>query len=575
MAKKDYNQDEGVKETDKVLAQNEKEIAKVYKQAEEEIQAKLDKYLADFKRKDEKKREQLASGEITKDEYDKWRVGQIAIGQRWEEMKQTIAEDYANAAGIAKSVTYGHMPEVYAINHNYGTFQVEKGSNINTSYTMYNKDTVENLFKDGTFYPSPGKKVTKEINEGKQTAWDKKQVQSAMLQGILQGESVDKIAKRVANTVGEKDKKAAIRNARTMTTCVQNKGRLDSYKRAETMGIEVMNEWIACLDDRTRHEHRLLDGQKVKIGEKFKVDGEEIEYPGDPSASGFMVYNCRCCLSPFIKGISKGTDYSTDLSDRYSKLGDMTYDEWKNGHKAQDNNVADATTKMYNGTKKTDEMETVERPKLASGEATDLTVKYVNEKIEEKNIEYNKPEPLETSLTEKEIITKVGELDPTEGSCTSVAFAYVANKIGLDVTDFRGGDSTELFADPETIKRISLFPNVDGDMKTRNNDFVAVKELLKETKRNKEYLLSTAGHTAVIRKKGFGYEYLELQLTEEENTWTPLNRESLTSRFGCVENNNIDGVPIKCTSVLIETSSLGKSEDFLELLGYINTKKVE
>ena len=276
MAKKtntDYNKDEGVKETDKVLNDLEKEIQKEYKQAEAEVQAKLDKYLSDFKRKDETKREQLANGEITKEEYDKWRVGQIAIGQCWEEMKTVIAKDYANAAQTAKDITYDKMPEVYAINHNYGTFQVEKGSHIDTRYTMYNKETVQNLFQDEKFYPSPGKKLTREINEGKQEAWDKKKVQSAMIQGILQGESVDKIAKRISKNVGESDKKAAIRNARTMTTCVQNKGRMDSYKRAEKMGIEVMNEWIACLDDRTRHEHRLLDGQTAKIGDKFKVEG--------------------------------------------------------------------------------------------------------------------------------------------------------------------------------------------------------------------------------------------------------------------------------------------------------------
>lgn len=41
--------------------------------------------------------------------------------------------------------------------------------------------------------------------------------------------------------------------------------------------------WRATLDGRTRHAHRLLDGQMVDIGEKFKVDGYELEYPGDPS----------------------------------------------------------------------------------------------------------------------------------------------------------------------------------------------------------------------------------------------------------------------------------------------------
>lgn len=62
------------------------------------------------------------------------------------------------------------------------------------------------------------------------------------------------------------------------------------------MGIGLRQQWRAALDGKTRHTHRLLDGQMVDIGEKFKVDGYELEYPGDPSAPGYLVYNCRCTV---------------------------------------------------------------------------------------------------------------------------------------------------------------------------------------------------------------------------------------------------------------------------------------
>lgn len=324
MAKK---RDEGHDETESVLSELEKEINAEYAKAEEEIQEKLDDYLRRFEVKDRLKKQAVLNGQITQAEYDQWRVGQIAIGERWEEMKDTIATDLTNTAEIAKSISYGHMPEVYAINHNYGTFQVEKESLVDTSYTLYDKQSVERLFKGGKFYHNPGKIVTNAINTGKQKAWDKRQVQSVMTQALLQGESIGKIATRLAKTVGDSDRKACIRNARTMTTGVENAGRTDSYKRAEKMGIKLMQEWLATLDSRTRHEHRMLDGQRVKVGEPFEVDGYKIEYPGDPSAEGHLIYNCRCTLVPVLSGFEVD---SQDLSLRHdSNLEEETYEEWK------------------------------------------------------------------------------------------------------------------------------------------------------------------------------------------------------------------------------------------------------
>lgn len=566
MAKKD-TRDEGVKETDKVLAQTEDEIKKTYKQAEEEVQKKLDKYLEDFQRKDEKKKAQLAAGEITQDEYNKWRVGQIAIGQRWEEMKDTIAKDYTNAAEIAKSVTYGHMPEVYAINHNYGTFQVEKNSKVDTSYTLYNKDTVENLFKDGTFYPSPGKKVTKEINEGKQTAWDKKQVQSAMLQGILQGESVQKIAKRVATTVGEKDKKTAIRNARTMTTCVQNKGRLDSYKRAEDMGIDVMNEWIACLDERTREEHRILDGQKVKVGEKFKVDGVEIEYPGDPSAPGYMVYNCRCCIAPYIPNVSKNMDYSNDLSDRYSKLEDMTYDEWKG-----EQEVLNPEPKAgLNSKEVQEEYKDWSSKTIING----ATMKFENQNVPKVDVKV-----MEEKLSSEQIIDKVCGDDNGKGVCMSVAFAYAANKLGLDVKDFRNDASRTVMCQGDEgtgkafVDIISL-KGVDTIEEASSNDLVSVNNLLKNTQPGKEYILITGGHAAVVKCEDGTIntaKYAELQSVEESG-FKNLSESVLLGRFNCCTIHVNDGKIAKQRSFLVDIDSLGNNEGFRAAMEYVNTKE--
>lgn len=323
--------DVGHEETEKILEEIEKRISAEYAQAEKEIAEKLDDYLKKFRVKDELKLKAVENGMITKEEYEQWRVGQVMMGKRWAELRDSLAEDFTNADKIARSIAYNHMPEVYAINHDYGTFQVEKASQMDTSYTLYDRQAFEQLVKnEDTFIPAPGRKVSRDIKEGKALAWNKKQVQSVMMQGLLQGESIPKLATQLAKTVGESDRKAAIRNARTMTTGVQNAGRMASYDRANKMGIKTQKQWLATLDARTRHWHASLDGEVMDNDEPFVNEFGEIMYPGDPEAAPMNIFNCRCTLIASIKGFERDV---SDLDLRHDEhLEDMTYDEWREGH---------------------------------------------------------------------------------------------------------------------------------------------------------------------------------------------------------------------------------------------------
>lgn len=318
------------KETDKILRDMEKRLDEVYKQAYREARQTADDFMKQFREMDKKKRQQVKDGELDKAEYERWRRTQVFQGNRYHQMADTLAADMTHTNQIAASVINGYLPEVYAVNHNYGTYEIEKGSRINTQYTMYDKQTVERLIRDNPDL-LPRKAA---VNVPKDQLWNKKHINSAITQGILQGEAIDKIAQRLAATVTDMSHTSAIRNARTMTTSAQNGGRIDSYKRAEGMGIKMLQVWMATLDDRTRHEHRQLDGQKRKVGEAFEVDGEKIYFPGDPSAEPYLTYNCRCTLV----GEAEGVDYNlSDVSQRDNKLGDMTYEEWKEEKRKQDN----------------------------------------------------------------------------------------------------------------------------------------------------------------------------------------------------------------------------------------------
>jgi len=317
------------KETDKILRDMEKRLDEVYKQAYREARQTADDFMKQFREMDKKKRQQVKGGELDKAEYERWRRTQVFQGNRYHQMADTLAADMTHTNQIAASVINGYLPEVYAVNHNYGTYEIEKGSRINTQYTMYDKQTVERLIRDNPDL-LPRKAA---VNVPKDQLWNKKHINSAITQGILQGEAIDKIAQRLAATVTDMSHTSAIRNARTMTTSAQNGGRIDSYKRAEGMGIKMLQVWMATLDSRTRHEHRQLDGQKRKVGEAFEVEGEKIFFPGDPAAEPYLTYNCRCTLIGEVEGV----DYNlSDVSQRDNKLGDMTYEEWKEEKRKQD-----------------------------------------------------------------------------------------------------------------------------------------------------------------------------------------------------------------------------------------------
>lgn len=332
----DKNIDPAHLETEATLKRMEAKIAKEYKQATEEMQDKIDDYWSRYKLKDQKWQEWVADGKKTADQYRKWQEQQLMVGKSWESLKDSLAQDMHNANVIAKQIAQGYQPEIFANNFNYAVYESEVGAKVNTSFTLYDKNTVNRLLEDDPdFIPPMGRKAKDNIAKGLDIPWNKKQVQSAMVQGILQGESIPQLSKRIATTVGEKNYKSAIRNARTMTTGVQNAGRMEGYKRSVEMGIDMEVEWNAVKDNRTRHEHRQLDGQRQQVGQPFEVHGIKIEYAGDPHAPAHMIYNCRCTLRGIVAGLEpRARKYRDD-----SMIDGMSYNEWKAQKKSKSNPI--------------------------------------------------------------------------------------------------------------------------------------------------------------------------------------------------------------------------------------------
>lgn len=311
--------DYGHRETDKRLEVMEKRISKVYADTLEEAKTKLTAVLKEFQEEDKKRAQLVADGKLKQRAYVAWRQEFLGKAKHLQDMIDVLTEDFTNADKIAMKIVSGEAAGVYALNANYAAYEIEQKAGINLSWTLYDHSTVERLIsEEPDLLPLPS------VNIPLDQQWNKKHITAAINRGILLGDPIPDIAQRLLN-VANMDLNAAIRSARTATTAAECAGRINTYKYAESLGIEMQQEWVATLDDRTRHEHRILDGQRVDIGEAFEVDGATIRYPGDPQAPGYLVYNCRCTLVSAVKGIDQSG------AARRSKLGNVSYEDWKAG----------------------------------------------------------------------------------------------------------------------------------------------------------------------------------------------------------------------------------------------------
>ena len=84
----------------------------------------------------------------------------------------------------------------------------------------------------------------------------------------------------------------------------------------------------------------MLDGQRVEVDKPFEVDGYKIMFPGDTSAPGYLVYNCRCRIVAAFDDMPKGKRRAEDpVTGKSEIIPEMSYQEWAEGKKKQQNIV--------------------------------------------------------------------------------------------------------------------------------------------------------------------------------------------------------------------------------------------
>ena len=297
--------DKAHSETDKMLEQMERELTTIYSNAHANVQKEWIEYmesasdeLADLQEAYDKAKKagDMESQRKLGRELRAMKKEYTVQNDRYRQVVERTALELANVNEIATAYINGQLPPVYALNYNYFASGLSKQG---ISFSLIDANTVKYLATtDKSLLPQY------KLNVAKDVRWNTKRLNSEVLQGILQGDSIPKIAKRLER-VENMNKNASIRTARTMVTSAENKGRMDMLEKAESEGIIAQKVWISALDTRTRDWHRDLNGVSQDRDKPFENSVGKIMYPGDPSADAANVYNCRCKIGYEILGFKK------------------------------------------------------------------------------------------------------------------------------------------------------------------------------------------------------------------------------------------------------------------------------
>jgi SPP1 gp7 family putative phage head morphogenesis protein len=302
-------------------------LRRQYREAQKNVEQKLKDFLAGSAAREKLYEKKVEAGLLTQSWFDNWKQGQVFIGKRWNAKLDEVTGTLTEANQKALAMIRGEQYKVFAENSNYQSYMLEKDGqkhNAGISFDIYDETTVRRLIQEK---PELMKRSTWKSRKDK--AWNQGIISNSIAQGIIQGESIPKIAERIARDTCDRNNTHMMLYARTAMTCAQNSGRIETMHRATDMGLHVKKEWIATLDSRTRDSHQHLDGQTAEVDEPFSSILGDIMFPGDPDAEPANVWNCRCSLgSVYVDFESDGNGKRRD-QETGEEIEDMTYDEWK------------------------------------------------------------------------------------------------------------------------------------------------------------------------------------------------------------------------------------------------------
>ena len=455
--------------------------------------------------------------------------------ERLEAMKLQVRGEIEKLYNGRESGFESYLKNLYKDQYNRTAFQIAKGTGVGTNIYSLNDKLVNTVIKKP--WAPDGKNFSDRIWEDKDKLINT--LHTEMTQAFIRGDSLEKLADKIAEKM-KVSKANASRLVYTESAAYSSRARLKSY---QDLGVEKY-EIVATLDNRTSDICQDMDG-KV-----FDLKDYEVGVTANP----FHV-RCRTTTAPYFD------DMQGERAARNEKTGeteyvpaDTTYKDWKEKYLS---NTPVAKTEKSGIIKEIRANSTILK------------------NLELNKVEFKKVGKLNRELEDYEIVMRLAGGDETNGSCSSVALAYIGNRNGMDVLDFRGGNSQIFFSNRKNILDIAQMKGVKSLIVENSNDFRAIKELLDFiTEEEKEYYLGVGTHAAIVKRELNKYYYLELQ-DAFNNGYQILTDGVLKNRFGCQKSHTVYGIKLKPKNVIIEIDSLKDNKEFEEILGYINTNEID
>lgn len=144
----------------------------------------------------------------------------------------------------------------------------------------------------------------------------KKTITQEISRGIASSLSYSDISRNLKNTSGVPLYNAK-RIVRTESHRIQQQSAEDSRRIAKSKGADVVKQWNAALDSRTRDSHARVDGEIRELDEKFS---NGLMFPGDPAGGAAEVVNCRCTADTRARWAIDEEELQT-LKDRAAYFG--------------------------------------------------------------------------------------------------------------------------------------------------------------------------------------------------------------------------------------------------------------